>query len=145
MIRLEDIDPGNWRLDLRVADHQKEYVADRVTMLARAYAYRDCRSRAFVIYDDETPVGMAMYHDCDDLGAYDLSQLFIDERYQGRGYGKAATEIILDMMRRDGKYEKAVLCYIEGNDSAQKLYEGFGFRVCDRDEDEIIMELSLKN
>lgn len=143
MIRLVDIDPGNWRLGLNVAEHQKQYVADRVGMLARAYAYRNCRSRAYVIYDDETPVGMAMYHDCDELGAYDLSQLFIDERYQGRGYGKAATQIVLDMMRQDGAYDKVVLCYIEGNDAAKKMYEGFGFRECDRDEDEIVMELPL--
>ena len=144
MIYLENIDPGNWRLNLKVADHQKGYVSDRVTMLARAYAYRDSRSRAFVIYDDETPVGMAMYHDCEDMDAYDLSQLFIDERYQGRGYGKTATQIVLDMMRQEGTYEKVVLCYIEGNVAAKKMYEGFGFRECDRDEDEIVMELSLK-
>ena len=145
MIHLEDIDPGNWRLDLNVAEHQKQYVSDRVCMLARAYAYRDSRSRAFVIYDDETPVGMAMYYDVDELGAYDLSQLFIDERYQGRGYGKAATKIMLNMMRQDGTYDKVILCYIEGNEAAKKMYEGFGFREYDRDEDEICMERSLKN
>ena len=143
MIYLTDVDPGNWRLGLKVAEDQKSYVSDSYTMLARAFAYRESRSRAFVIYDEETPVGMAMFHDCEPLEAYDLSQLFIDRRYQGRGYGKEATRIILDMMRQDGKYRKVVLCYIEGNDPARKLYEGFGFRVTDRDDDEIIMELAL--
>ena len=46
-------------------------------------------------------------------------------------------------MRLDGKYSKVVLCYIEGNDAAKKLYESFGFVEIDRDEDEIIMEMSL--
>ena len=46
-------------------------------------------------------------------------------------------------MKQDGKFSKAVLCYIEGNDTAKKLYEQFGFVEIDRDEDEIIMELSL--
>ena len=46
-------------------------------------------------------------------------------------------------MKEDGKYNKVVLCYIEGNDAAKKLYEGFGFVETDRDEDEIIMELSF--
>ena len=127
MIYLADIDPGNWRLDLKVAASQKNYVASSAVMLARAYAYREQRSRAFVIYDDETPVGMGMYHDCPELNAYDLSQLFIDERCQGKGYGKAATKLVLDAMRLDGKYRKVVLCYIEGNDAAKKLYESFGF------------------
>ena len=30
-----------------------------------------------------------------------------------------------------------------GNDAAKKLYESFGFVEIDRDEDEIIMELTL--
>lgn len=143
MIHLVDIDPGNWRLSLSVSEPQKHYVSDSYAMLARAYAYREQRSRAFIIYDDETPVGMGMYHDCPDFDAFDLSQIFIDERYQGKGYGKTATKLVLDAMKQDGKYSKAVLCYIEGNDAAQKLYESFGFVEIDRDEDEIIMELDL--
>lgn len=143
MIHLVDIDPGNWRLDLKVAESQKTYVAGSAVMLARAYAYRKQRSRAFVIYNDETPVGMGLYHDCPELDAFDLSQLFIDERYQGRGYGRTATKKVLDAMKQDGKYSKVVLCYIEGNDAARKLYENFGFVEIDRDEDEIIMELIL--
>lgn len=59
------------------------------------------RSRAFVICDGETPVGIGLYYDCEELQAYDLSQLFIDARYQGRGYGKAATRLVLDAMRTD--------------------------------------------
>ena len=143
MIHLVDIDPGNWRLGLRVADSQKNYVSDSYAMLARAYAYRQQRSRAFIIYNDETPIGMGMYHDCPDLDAFDLSQLFIDERYQRKGYGKAATKLVLDAMKQDGKYCKAILCYIEGNNAAKDLYESFGFVEIDRDEDEIIMELTL--
>lgn len=143
MIHLVDIDPGNWRLGLTVSESQKNYVSDSYAMLARAYAYREQRSRAFVIYDDETPVGMGMYHDCPELDAFDLSQIFIDERYQGKGYGKASTQLVLDAMHQDGKYSKVVLCYIEGNEAAKKLYEGFRFVETDRDEDEIIMELML--
>lgn len=143
MMHLVDIDPGNWRLRLQVAESQKHYVANSAVMLARAYAYRDQRSRAFVIYNDATPVGMGLYYDMPDLECYDLSQIFIDERYQGKGYGKAATKAVLEAMKQDGKYRKIDLCYIEGNDAAKKLYESFGFVEIDRDEDEIIMELSL--
>lgn len=128
---------------MKVSESQKNYVSDSYAMLARAYAYREQRSRAFVIYNDDTPVGMGMYHDCPDLDAFDLSQIFIDERYQGKGYGKAATKLVLDAMKQDGKYSKAVLCYIEGNEAAKRLYEQFGFVEIDRDEDEIIMECTL--
>ncbi len=143
MIRLETVNEGNWRIPLKVAEGQKTYVASSAVMLARAYAYRDSRSKAFVIFADDTPVGMVMYYDCEPLGAYDFSQLFIDERYQGKGYGRAAAQLVLDDMKKDGKYKKVCLCYVEGNEAAKRLYESFGFCEVDRDGDEIIMELNI--
>lgn len=143
MIRLEDVNEGNWRIPLAVSVEQKQYVANSTTILARAYAYRNARSRAYIIYNDETPIGMGLYHDEPEFGAYIFSELFIDARFQGKGYGKTATKLVLDCMERDGRYHKVVLCYIEGNDAAKKLYESFGFVEIDRDEDEIIMELEL--
>ena len=144
MIRLETVNPDNWRLRLKVSDAQKSFVADSATMLARAYAYRESRSKAYVIYNDTLPVGMALYYDCAELNAYDLSQLFIDERYQGNGFGMEATKQILDKMKSDSKYDKVILCYIDGNEAARNMYEKLGFTLTgNRDEDEIIMEKAL--
>ena len=144
MIRLETVNPDNWRLRLKVSDAQKRFVADSSTMMARAYAYRESRSKAYVIYNDNLPVGMALYYDCAELNAYDLSQLFIDERYQGNGFGIEATKQILDKMKSDSKYDKVILCYIDGNEAAKNMYEKLGFTLTgDRDEDEIIMEKAL--
>ena len=145
MIRLETVAPDNWRLGLKVSEGQKRFVADSATLLARAYAYREYRSRAYVIYNDTIPVGMALYYDCDELGAYDFSQLFIDERYQGKGFGREAAKQILERMKSDGKYDKAILCYIDGNEAAKKLYEKLGFYLTgESDGDEIIMEKVLR-
>ena len=125
--------------------HKKSFVADSATMLARAYAYRESRSKAYVIYNDTLPVGMALYYDCAELNAYDLSQLFIDERYQGNGFGIEATKQILDKMKSDSKYDKVILCYIDGNEAARNMYEKLGFTLTgDRDEDEVIMEKALR-
>ena len=143
MIHLIDINPNNWRLGLKVSPEHERYVANSAVMLARAYAYRKQRSRAFLVYADETPVGMGLYYDLPDMDCYDFSQLFIDERYQGKGYGKEATKMILNAMRVDGKYKKVDLCYIDGNKVAEKLYRSVGFVEIERDGDEIIMELIL--
>lgn len=86
MIHLVDVDGQNWRTPLEVAPEQKAYVADRTTLLARAYAFRRQRSRAFFLCDGDTPVGMGLYYDCPELKGYDFSQIFIDRRYQGKGY-----------------------------------------------------------
>ena len=145
MIHLETVTPENWRLGLRVRKDQEHFVSDSYKLLARAWAYRDSRSRAFVIYDDDVPAGMALYYDIEDLDAYDLSQLFIDERYQGRGYGTKASEMILSLMEEDGRFDKVILCYIEGNEAARHLYEKLGFRLTgETDGDEIIMEKRLR-
>jgi len=87
---------------------------------------------------------MALYYDCPELEEYVFSQLFIDERYQGRGYGKTAAKRILDKMRAEGKFRKVGLCYVEGNDAAKAMYEGLGFyHTGEADEDEIVMECDL--
>ena len=144
MIHFEDISEVNWRIPLTVSKQQEKYVSNPMKLLARAYAYRNQGSFACLIYNDEEPVGMALYHDCPELDAYDFSQIFIDERFQGKGYGKEATKMLIEHMRAEKKYNKIVLCYIEGNEIAKSMYESLGFRhTGDVDEDEIIMELYL--
>lgn len=144
MIRLETITPDNWRLGLSVREDQHRFVSDSAGILARAYAYREERSQAYIIYNDEVPVGMAMYYDIDDLQEYNFSQFFIDQRYQGNGYGYEAAGQIIQMMKTDGKFDKVVLCYVEGDEAAKKLYEKLGFtHTGDVDDDEIVMEMVL--
>jgi len=143
MIRLEEVNPANWRLGLCVRDDQKKFVASSAALLARAYAYRNSRSNALVIYDDDTPVGMALYYDIDD--AYNFSQLFIDQRYQGRGFGYKAAEMIVQRMKDDGVFDKVDLCYVEGDDVAKQLYLKLGFKhTGEVDEGEVIMEKMLR-
>lgn len=64
MIDLREVDETNWRLPLQVASDQKKFVSELFRLLARAYAYRNSRSRALVIYDSASeqaaPVGMAI-------------------------------------------------------------------------------------
>ena len=70
MVHLQPVTPENWRCGLRVREDQCEYVAGSDAILARAYAYRNSRSEALLIYNDETPVGMALYYDLEELQAY---------------------------------------------------------------------------
>ena len=129
MIRLEEITPENWRYDLRVKESQKNYVSDGMRLLARAYAYRNYNSVALIIYSDDTPVGMALYYDTS--GAYDFSQLFIDRNYQRMGYGEKAARQIIERMKAEHRFEKILLCYIEGNEPALSFVRPYTVqRVC---------------
>ena len=86
---------------------------------------------------------MGLFYDCPERDAYIFSQLFIDERFQGQGFGKTAAKLALDKMKKDGRYKKVALCYVEGATVAKKLYENLGFSETGRDEDEIEMELTF--
>ena len=141
MIRLEPIGPDNWREELAVREDQREFVSEPNKILARAYAYREERSQARLILEGSTPVGMLMWYDYPEQERYVFSQLFIDQRYQGRGLGEQAARMALDEMRADGRFPRVVLCYITGNESGRSLYEKLGFRLIKTVEDENIMLL----
>ena len=145
MLTLVPVDPDNWREPLTVREDQRRYVADRTTLLARAYAYRNYRSQARLIMLDGTPIGMLLYHDdAWENRAYVLSQFFIDQRWQRQGHGYAAMQLVLDGMRREGRFREATLCYVEGDEAARRLYEKCGFAPTGEvDGDEIVMRLTL--
>ncbi|HEL9598833.1 TPA: hypothetical protein U0J99_001354 [Streptococcus suis] len=63
MLDFIPVSPDNWRVPLSVSPDQAEFVADKITTLARAYAYRMFDSQACLIYQQDCPVGLVLYHD----------------------------------------------------------------------------------
>lgn len=48
-------------------------------------------------------------------------------------------------MKEDGKYNKIILCYVEGDEPAKRLYEKLGFiHTGEVDEDEVGMEMMIR-
>lgn len=143
-MRPEPVNPKNWRTDVRVTESQRHYAADKATLPALAYAYRDENSRAYFLYKSETAVGLGLYYNCPELDAYEFNQFFIDQRFQERGLGLAGAKLLLEEMRWEGKYQKVILCRIQGNAAARGLYEKLGFAHTGRqDGDEIVTEKRL--
>lgn len=143
MIHLEPVGPDNWREPLAVREDQRHFVSDCAGTLARAWAYRENNSVAKVIYSDDEPVGMLLYYDWPEENMYIFSQLFIDRRWQGKGYGRRAAELALEEMRAAGRYGKVILCYVEGDEPAMKLYSSLGFvhtGLAEEDEVEMLLE-----
>lgn len=112
MIQLRKIGEKNFRdiLDLCVRDDQKSFVAPNDISLIEAFIAISHHGKAFPfgIYDGDIPVGFCMIgfgadEDWEDAPAvakdnYNLWRLMIDERYQGKGYGKAAMKRILEFI-----------------------------------------------
>ncbi len=57
-----------------------------------------------------------------------LDRFMIDEKYQGKGYGKNAMLLILQKLYTDYDCKKIFLSVIEDNAIAITLYENLGFR-----------------
>ena len=130
MIRLTEITEDNWleAASLSVKESQKGFLAPAAGIIARGYVYRNCGGRVLVIENDGTIVGLALVREFTDepLG-YDLQQFMIDKRFQGRGYGSAALSLILDMLRKEGRYDHVEVCVKKDDKEAVKLYEKHGF------------------
>ena len=74
-----------------------------------------------------------------------LDQFMIAEQYQGNGFGKAAVNLWLSMIKDENKYAAVILCYKEKDTIARNLYLEIGFyHTGEIDEDEIIMKYDLK-
>lgn len=158
-IRLEKLNGDNfWALTkLAVAEGQEDFVASNAFSLAEACAVLSEGRfvQPFGIYADDTPVGFAMVghnafvnEDCPASyrDSYYLWRLMIDQRWQGRGYGRQAVAQLLDWVRSfpDGPAPLCAVSYEPSNTAAKALYSSFGFRLNGEwDDDEEIAVLPL--
>ena len=131
MIRLAEVTEDNWMevASLSVRDSQKGFLAPALGILARGYVYRNCNGRVYAIENDGTVIGAALVREFTDepLG-YDLQQFMIDQRYQGKGYGSKALELILDELRKEAHYDHVEVCVKKNDVKAIRLYEKHGFK-----------------
>lgn len=129
MVTLVEIDRYNYLpvMDLAVAPEQKPFVATNQYSLAQAYVQPECVPLA--LYAENKPVGFAMYCLDTDDRQYWIFRLMIDQRYQGRGYGRAAMLLLIDRIRSemDETYDRIYISFEPENRIAKSLYESLGF------------------
>ncbi len=145
MVELRTITESNF-LDafaLKLAPEQERFVSHPIRSLAQAYVYRD-QCQPFGIYAEGKLVGYVMVIYDFDVPEYDIWHMMIDKSMQGRGYGSAALELVLDYIRTKpfGDSDRVALTCNKANPAARKLYESKGFAATGiEDEDEIEMVL----
>ena len=132
MIKLIPVTEDNWMdvASLAVKEHQRNYVAPAIGILARGYVYRDCNAKVYAFEENGVVVGTALVREFSDepLG-YDLQQFMVDQQYQNKGYGSQALQLILDELRKEGRYDHVELCVKKADTEAIRLYEKHGFVV----------------
>jgi diamine N-acetyltransferase len=120
----------------------KKMVAPNAISIAQAHFSKHAWFRA--IYAAETPVGFIMLYDNPEEPKYFLWRLMIAGTQQGKGYGKAAIERLIDYVRtRPGASELLVSCG-EGEGSPEGFYYRLGFRrTGEKIDHEVVMRLPL--
>jgi diamine N-acetyltransferase len=114
---------------LRVATAQRAFVSTVTDSLADADRYADANPLVFGLYHRETPVGFVMIADevdDPDYIAHFLWKLLIDERFQRRGFGTAALDIVAAYFRSKGVPTMWTSAG-EAEGSPIPFYERYGF------------------
>ena len=126
-ITLRDIDRENFRAAVRleVSDDQKSFVAPNVYSIAQSKVEPTYNVQA--VYDGDEMVGFVMYGWDEEEGCHSLARLMVDKSRQGKGYGRAATEAVVERLRAEPGCRQVVLSVNPANANAQALYESLGF------------------
>lgn len=145
MILLKSVDENNFDevIELKVEKEQEHFVASNVFSIAQAKVLPECAPLA--IYSDETLIGFAMYAMDREDQEYCIYRLMIDSRYQSRGYGKAAMEALISLIREDKTHHIIYISFEPENERAKALYESLGFVPDGRMvEDEVVYMLKYE-
>lgn len=123
-------------IGLDVGPKQRRYVASNAVSIADAHFSPGAWFRA--ICADNTPVGFVMLFDPTFPGAkargpiahdqIGLWRLMIDHRYQRKGFGKRALDLVCGHIRTVGKAQSIISSYVAGSDGPEKFYLSYGFR-----------------
>ncbi len=126
-VTLRELTRDNFRavLALQVKPGQEKFVAANVRSIAQAHFIAESWPRA--VYAGETPVGFVLLYDSPDEGEYYLWRFMMDGRYQGRGYGRRALELLVEYVRsRPGAAELRTSC-VPGEGGPEGFYLACGF------------------
>jgi diamine N-acetyltransferase len=133
---------------LRVSPSQQRFVSGVAESLLEAAEHPDARALYWAVYADDTPVGFVMI--ADEVGSPDyiphyLWKLLIDERYQRRGFGTAALDLIVEYFRGRPGVEVLNTSAGQGDGSPIAFYEGYGFEQTGEAHsgDEVVLRLRL--
>jgi diamine N-acetyltransferase len=128
---------------LELAPGQENLVADNASSLEEADEDEDARPRA--VFADGELVGFLMYDATSDGDNAQIYRFMIDRAFQGRGYGKAALQLVLAEIKVLGHIHRVSICYEPENEGARQLYAKAGFVEDGLDEDgEMIAHLDLR-
>lgn len=97
------------------------------------------------VYNDDELVGFVMYTKDYEEGELYLCRFMIDSQHQGKGYGKAALDLLKEIAMKDECIKLMKLSTSPDNRNGIRIYEKFGFvdtKTMDDGEEVFILQLN---
>jgi len=122
--------PGQDRYLGRMISHFEDAAVD-ARGCPRMWSVHDAGSGqlvGFVMISDNVPAE-TLAADDEVVGPYFLWRLLIDHRHQGRGYGAATIDAVIDYLRTRPNAEFLLTSCVAGEGSPQPFYLKYGFEL----------------
>lgn len=126
-VYFKDIDDTNeYKVrQIKLKEGQERFIESVDECLIEADTYNEWHPVA--IYCDEEIIGFAMYGSFGPNKDTWIDRIMIDEKYQGKGYGKIAMIKLIDMLSNECGVNIIYLSITEENRTAYSLYKSIGF------------------
>lgn len=127
-ISVRELNSDNWYecCMLGVGKGQEDFVDSNAVSIAQS-KYEDSL-KTFGIYLGEKMVGFTMYNTVkEELDGYWIYRIMVDEKYQGKGIGRKAMEIVIERVKELAGCKRVVVGYSSKNKGAENLYMNLGF------------------
>lgn len=127
-ITLKKITKDNYRpiakLSNTLTPQQQKWVAPNAISILDAFYYPHLEVRG--VYADDIPVGLVMWGYEVDEKRWWIVRMMIAQPEQGKGYGRAAMQQVIDLVRAS-QGDTLYISFVPDNDPARILYESLGF------------------
>ena len=130
------------KLSDTLSEQQQKMVAPNAISMAQAHFSDKAWFRA--IYADEMAVGFIMLYDDSENPEYFLWRLMIAGPYQGKGYGRKATELLVEYVKTRPAARELSTSYVPIEGGPEGFYRKMGFEPTGEvDDGEIVVRLTL--
>lgn len=128
--------------ECQLADEQKDLVSPFWFIIGRAYLSRENNFPCIIYNEAGDHIGFInLFRWIGNGDAYSWSY-FIDKKHQGKGYGKAAARLAIEILKSANPEKQIKLATESHNLMAHSLYTSLGFKMLnEKDGDDIVFGL----
>lgn len=123
MLHLKPITKDNWiqAISIKVHEEQVNFVASNAVSLAQLNFLENFHAKG--IYLEEEMIGFTLFGIDEDDNEYWIYRMMIDKKYQGKGFGKEAVQLIIDTIReiKEEHHQTITLSYEPTNEHAKRV------------------------